>query len=105
PSRRRHTRSKRDWSSDVCSSDLSLDGIDNNDGLGKDYLGLNANERSMLQGLSDARESGEFDRLIVIINSASPLEMEWLDDYKVRSEERRVGREKSKRGEMVMIKK
>src|SRR5699024_8211144 len=26
-SRRRHTRSKRDWSSDVCSSDLSSDGI------------------------------------------------------------------------------
>src|SRR5699024_11829301 len=26
-SRRRHTRSKRDWSSDVCSSDLSIDGI------------------------------------------------------------------------------
>src|SRR6266536_3750446 len=25
-SRRRHTRSTRDWSSDVCSSDLSLDG-------------------------------------------------------------------------------
>src|SRR5699024_3105796 len=25
-SRRRHTRSKRDWSSDVCSSDLFLDG-------------------------------------------------------------------------------
>src|SRR5699024_11920455 len=26
-SRRRHTRSKRDWSSDVCSSDLSLEQI------------------------------------------------------------------------------
>src|SRR5699024_11688587 len=26
-SRRRHTRSKRDWSSDVCSSDLSMVGI------------------------------------------------------------------------------
>src|SRR5699024_12089522 len=25
-SRRRHTRSKRDWSSDVCSSDLLFDG-------------------------------------------------------------------------------
>src|SRR5699024_11502861 len=25
-SRRRHTRSKRDWSSDVCSSDLSIPG-------------------------------------------------------------------------------
>src|SRR5437868_10463035 len=24
-SRRRHTRSKRDWSSDVCSSDLAVD--------------------------------------------------------------------------------
>src|SRR5699024_11305343 len=26
-SRRRHTRSKRDWSSDVCSSDLSPQGV------------------------------------------------------------------------------
>src|SRR5699024_4781750 len=26
-SRRRHTRSKRDWSSDVCSSDLSTTGV------------------------------------------------------------------------------
>src|SRR6266513_4872372 len=26
-SRRRHTRSKRDWSSDVCSSDLLFDGV------------------------------------------------------------------------------
>src|SRR5699024_11415556 len=26
-SRRRHTRSKRDWSSDVCSSDLLVEGI------------------------------------------------------------------------------
>src|SRR5699024_11717854 len=26
-SRRRHTRSKRDWSSDVCSSDLNANGI------------------------------------------------------------------------------
>src|SRR5699024_11749007 len=27
-SRRRHTRSKRDWSSDVCSSDLDWGGVD-----------------------------------------------------------------------------
>src|SRR5437868_14636848 len=27
-SRRRHTRSKRDWSSDVCSSDLLVPGLD-----------------------------------------------------------------------------
>src|SRR5699024_11881099 len=29
-SRRRHTRSKRDWSSDVCSSDLYLDELKEN---------------------------------------------------------------------------
>src|SRR5690606_39293774 len=28
-SRRRHTRFSRDWSSDVCSSDLGLDGVQN----------------------------------------------------------------------------
>src|SRR2546428_6530050 len=27
-SRRRHTRSDRDWSSDVCSSDLTMNGFD-----------------------------------------------------------------------------
>src|SRR5699024_8377276 len=30
-SRRRHTRSKRDWSSDVCSSDLPSDNVDSGD--------------------------------------------------------------------------
>src|SRR5699024_11692778 len=30
-SRRRHTRSKRDWSSDVCSSDLYENLVDTND--------------------------------------------------------------------------
>src|SRR5699024_11481050 len=34
-SRRRHTRSKRDWSSDVCSSDLNGDII--NDGMKLSY--------------------------------------------------------------------
>src|SRR5699024_11770905 len=33
-SRRRHTRSKRDWSSDVCSSDLVGVGVPEIDGLG-----------------------------------------------------------------------
>src|SRR5699024_959699 len=37
-SRRRHTRSKRDWSSDVCSSDLAVDGIDPTDLGFKDAL-------------------------------------------------------------------
>src|SRR5699024_11265927 len=35
-SRRRHTRSKRDWSSDVCSSDLDIF----NDGFGVTFVGF-----------------------------------------------------------------
>src|SRR5207249_9032595 len=37
-SRRRHTRSKRDWSSDVCSSDLSVSAY----GMSETILGGNA---------------------------------------------------------------
>src|SRR5699024_11629549 len=45
-SRRRHTRSKRDWSSDVCSSDLSKDFIhsDLSDYAG-DQLHVNLTEK------------------------------------------------------------
>lgn len=54
------------------------DAIDNNDGLGNDYLGLNANELSVLKGLSNLRDVGVFKRLIVIINSASQIECDFL---------------------------
>src|SRR5207249_7192415 len=68
-SRRRHTRSKRDWSSDVCSSDLSEGGT------------VLPNPRGTAPGLwiEDAR--GRF----VILLPGVPHEM--------RSEERRVGKE------------
>src|SRR4030042_3709108 len=36
-SRRRHTRCSRDWSSDVCSSDLSVTGLDVVQNPGEDY--------------------------------------------------------------------
>src|SRR5207249_7590144 len=45
-SRRRHTRSKRDWSSDVCSSDLgSLFGLQESNPVGTDvaYQGPSSN--------------------------------------------------------------
>src|SRR5699024_11556055 len=42
-SRRRHTRSKRDWSSDVCSSDLAgttlARGLENSDGTAEISVG------------------------------------------------------------------
>src|SRR5699024_11598382 len=72
-SRRRHTRSKRDWSSDVCSSDLG--GI---------IYGCNKSSRCNRNGLSNANckneESNGNNRNRRNIRGA-------------RSEERRVGKE------------
>ncbi|MCI8612573.1 MAG: beta-glucosidase [Clostridia bacterium] len=54
------------------------DGIDKGDGLGADYLGLSETELGVLKGLSDLRKSNKFKRLIVIINSASMIEGDFL---------------------------
>src|SRR5204863_4818634 len=68
-SRRRHTRSLRDWSSDVCSSDLDTEGI--------------GCPRSWLRRLrSQARSLDAFSRVM-----SSLARKPW------RSEERRVGKE------------
>src|SRR5438067_10146690 len=77
-SRRRHTRSKRDWSSDVCSSDLrrGIARIDrdcgNRDGQGADH----GQDAGLLLRLRRGR-------------AARP---------RTRSEERRVGKECRSRG-------
>src|SRR5690606_39422791 len=75
-SRRRHTRFSRDWSSDVCSSDLNVD----------DFNGL-----------------GERKGLIVKIVDIFDFNGSWLPGLhrfvgNNRSEERRVGKECSTRG-------
>src|SRR5690606_40009580 len=95
-SRRRHTRFSRDWSSDVCSSDLErqlavlreLDKLDKRGAeavrgtlLGEGFE-LPANAVDKLMVFSQVRSSGHDDAL-------SKLE---------RSEERRVGKECRCRG-------
>src|SRR5438105_4806456 len=77
-SRRRHTRSTRDWSSDVCSSDLSDHGI----GLPVIFLHAFPLNRSMWEG-----------------------EMIALLQEQARSEERRVGKSVDHRGGSTMKKK
>src|SRR5699024_11325464 len=78
-SRRRHTRSKRDWSSDVCSSDLAS-------AICKDYL------------------RRKYDIPIIAIEPAYKMVNDINKDGKTlvlatkRSEERRVGREGNSRG-------
>src|SRR2546421_5488376 len=79
-SRRRHTRSDRDWSSDVCSSDLmqraagSLQSSWRNDGCG-------------------SRFGGRLFRSLSIMKSETLQEFKQFLAEEWRSEERRVGKE------------
>src|SRR5215469_2867059 len=62
-SRRRHTRSLRDWSSDVCSSDLPLrDDVDAQWRLGVRAAELDATGKRVL--LADG-SAVEYDRLLI----------------------------------------
>src|SRR5207249_9558506 len=88
-SRRRHTRSKRDWSSDVCSSDLpSFDAQ------------LFVGDKQI--SVRDARLESALEIPVVEITSAQAeeshgrwfLRVNWAGKTAVfRSEERRVGKE------------
>src|SRR5699024_11278042 len=88
-SRRRHTRSKRDWSSDVCSSDLT-----------SEELGIPATHIYVIIPLDYI--VSHFGRIIYpymgrVINygqmSPNPYEVEEIFTVPLRSEERRVGKE------------
>src|SRR5439155_9409039 len=89
-SRRRHTRWPRDWSSDVCSSDL----------IG-DPSGRSA-ERPILDPEEIDRMAARFFESAYTILDPKRTEVrfngEWLKDLDFRSEERRVGKECRCRG-------
>lgn len=56
------------------------DAIDNNDGLGYDYLGLNQNELSILTGLKALKDEGKIKKIIVLINYSSMIEGSFIKD-------------------------
>lgn len=56
------------------------DGIDKKDGLGPDYLGLNENELSVLEGLKKRKAAGEISKIIMIFNYAGMMEGDILKD-------------------------
>src|SRR5699024_11811163 len=97
-SRRRHTRSKRDWSSDVCSSDLALPGMVDAGNVCRiaaaylrdelRHLRLVSFETDELLDYRGARPQATFDG-----TSFAEVEVPEL-----RSEERRVGKECGSRG-------
>src|SRR5207249_7270734 len=75
-SRRRHTRSKRDWSSDVCSSDLEVAARSGKDGRTKVLRYTSLQSSQLPDGV----------RVINHLRQQAP-------DVDGRSEERRVGKE------------
>src|SRR2546422_2623746 len=81
-SRRRHTRCSRDWSSDVCSSDLAtkVDGIYDADPV----------------KVKDAKFYSEISYIDVLTQGLGVMDSTAISlckDNRVRSEERRVGKE------------
>src|SRR5206468_9707299 len=87
-SRRRHTRSDRDWSSDVCSSDLKPGAIwiEYDIGAGTLAIGCSKDWPPSKEGASAALEVADFDAAIETLRAHN------------RSEERRVGKECRTRG-------
>src|SRR5204863_3251034 len=88
-SRRRHTRSLRDWSSDVCSSDLSREAITKLE----EAMHLAPYEVSILYSLSRAyAQSGDEVRSREIFEQSERIRTKSAR-VEERSEERRVGKE------------
>src|SRR5699024_11831248 len=83
-SRRRHTRSKRDWSSDVCSSDLKA--FDNEAGSFQPSGTNNARK------LAERPDPTKAKAIKYSANSAQPATQP-KNSPNTRSEERRVGKE------------
>src|SRR5699024_11959962 len=89
--RRRHTRSKRDWSSDVCSSDLSI--ISSNI---LDYLELSddysmvevaASKKMLGKTLIDLNIRAKFGCNVVAIKNGKDINVSPTADYKINFED------------------
>src|SRR5690606_40670038 len=90
-SRRRHTRFSRDWSSDVCSSDLTAPTIL----INLSYIlfyGIFQMTMIQLHYTSKLKLSGQAFHLSISI-ALMPLMQKQNLFIKIRSEERRVGKE------------
>src|SRR5699024_11423772 len=90
-SRRRHTRSKRDWSSDVCSSDLVFGDGSNK----KSWDELKRAEKKdddeyLLDGV--IRHAPSLEVAYELQKKAARVGFDWDNAIDMRSEERRVGK-------------
>lgn len=60
-------------------SDVPVSGSDGEDGS---YLSVTARERELLSALTDLKEDGVFDSIVLLINSAVMLQLDFLTDDK-----------------------
>src|SRR5690606_41097823 len=93
--RRRHTRFSRDWSSDVCSSDLSgFQGSSRYPGPERVYRADESQWRKLparlVEGVSDAVVPAMFSRLLGIMNALGTV---WIFLLMFQIGRRRVGSE------------
>src|SRR5690606_40516626 len=92
-SRRRHTRFSRDWSSDVCSSDLGK--VEEAAQSYEKVLTLDPGDAEALQAMDALyRRTGHWEELIGVFRRRIDLVE---DAAQRRSEERRVGKERRTR--------
>src|SRR5690606_39482644 len=92
-SRRRHTRLSRDWSSDVCSSDLFCSPLYRNKGaylIGRIYTP----EEQWPLAIPFVHREGEGIRIDALITDEADVSI----IFSFRSDERRVGKEWRSRG-------
>src|SRR5699024_12198439 len=98
-SRRRHTRSKRDWSSDVCSSDLSSPflSVASSSSPANSAAGLGASLGAGT-GAAAAATGAELGGAPAVTSTGSSTRAFSVGAYGSRSEERRVGKERGGAG-------
>src|SRR5206468_7898179 len=92
-----HTRSDRDWSSDVCSSDLELAARMQVEALKVADIDQESEATRKLYGI-DAKIAGPFSRLCLMARRLAERDVRFIQVYGGgggnwdRSEERRVGK-------------
>src|SRR5690606_39595052 len=97
---RRHTRFSRDWSSDVCSSDLVAFQVRAVTSLaGRPRAGKDARARPLMPPEPELLVAGVNDTHLCLLNKYPVLDHHALIVTRTfeRSEERRVGRESTQR--------
>src|SRR5439155_14057464 len=92
-SRRRHTRWPRDWSSDVCSSDLAATTVAAAGSIQADQVAFQDHAARLGRAFTELQQAIDAAESQRAITAAQARELRALFGYAERSEERRVGKE------------